>query len=276
MGIVVNDGSVFEPGTGGGGDAPTLGGQAPAFYLDRPNHTGMQDIATVTGLQTALDSKESTANKATSLTSPDNTKYPTTLAVATALAGVGGGGAAASMGKQVGSYVSGRSYRTALLVPTGTSNFNSAVNGAYLTPFIPAVDMPINAIGVYLQQSASIRFAIYDASANGSPLNLLFDGAINAATGGVVNYSTVNMTLQKGKVYWLQLRTLTAVLIETINQGIICEMHGVVSGVYQNGITTTQIFANASPATFPLDLATMPDANRTAANQTPIFLLRAA
>ena len=275
MGVVVTGGSVYEPeGTGGGGgDAPTLGGQAPAFYLDRPNHTGVQAIATVTGLQTALDSKESTANKATSLTSPDNTKYPTTLAVATALAGVGGG---AGMGKQVGAYISGRSYRTALLVTTGESNFSSAANGVYLAPFIPAVDMPINAIGIFLQASASVRFSIYDASANGSPVNLLFDSAITVATGGVVNYSTVNMTLQKGKVYWLQLRTLTSVLLQNINQGLICEMHGVISGVYQNGITTTQTFANASPAVFPLDLAAMPDANRTAVNQTPIFLLRAA
>lgn len=36
--------------------------------------------------QTALNSKENTSNKATNLASPDNTKYPTTLAVSTAVA----------------------------------------------------------------------------------------------------------------------------------------------------------------------------------------------
>jgi hypothetical protein len=38
--------------------------------------------------QTALDLKENTSNKATDLTSPDNTKYPTTLAVQNALSAI--------------------------------------------------------------------------------------------------------------------------------------------------------------------------------------------
>ena len=38
-----------------------------------------------TDLQGALDAKENTSNKATNLTSPDDTKYPTTQAVVNAL-----------------------------------------------------------------------------------------------------------------------------------------------------------------------------------------------
>lgn len=40
-----------------------LNSQLPAFYLSRTNHTGAQAIATVTGLQAALDAKEDEANK---------------------------------------------------------------------------------------------------------------------------------------------------------------------------------------------------------------------
>jgi hypothetical protein len=36
-------------------DADTFGGELPAFYLDRTNHTGTQAIVTISGLQTALD-----------------------------------------------------------------------------------------------------------------------------------------------------------------------------------------------------------------------------
>lgn len=41
-----------------------LNGQAAAFYLDRTNHTGAQAIATVTGLQAALDAKAPLASPA--------------------------------------------------------------------------------------------------------------------------------------------------------------------------------------------------------------------
>lgn len=56
-----------------------------AQLRDRATHTGVQAISTVTGLQTALDSKEALANKATSLVSANNTTYPTTLAVSNAI-----------------------------------------------------------------------------------------------------------------------------------------------------------------------------------------------
>lgn len=39
------------------GNAETLGGQNGGFYLDRANHVGTQTIATVSGLQSALDGK---------------------------------------------------------------------------------------------------------------------------------------------------------------------------------------------------------------------------
>ena len=56
----------------------------------KANTSHTHNISDVTNLQTALDNKQNTigytpenaANKATDLSSPDNTKYPTTLAVA--------------------------------------------------------------------------------------------------------------------------------------------------------------------------------------------------
>jgi hypothetical protein len=42
-------------------------------------------LSDISGLTASLASKEAVANKATDLTSPDNTKYPTTLAVANAI-----------------------------------------------------------------------------------------------------------------------------------------------------------------------------------------------
>jgi hypothetical protein len=45
-------------------------------------------LSNQTDLQSALDLKESLSNKATDLTSPDNTKYPTTLAVDTAISSI--------------------------------------------------------------------------------------------------------------------------------------------------------------------------------------------
>ncbi len=44
------------------GDAATLNGQGPAHYLARGNHTGSQAIGTVSGLQSALDSKAADAD----------------------------------------------------------------------------------------------------------------------------------------------------------------------------------------------------------------------
>lgn len=275
MGIVVNDGATFNPG--GGGDAPTLGGQNGAFYLDRPNHTGIQAIATVDGLQTALDGKESTANKATSLLSPDNTKYPTTLAVATALAGVGGGGAA--MGKQVGAYISGRITQSTVLSASLSGNTNSGANNVRLVPFIPYFDLKINAIGfIPNADTGLVKFAAYDASVNGSPLNLLFETAQATSTGnaGVPFLISQNYTFLKGKLYWLQIRTATSLLIPTFaaNFGINVEMF-TGSNAVQTAITKTQTFALASPAVFDLDLATMPDANRTS-GATPFLTMRVA
>jgi hypothetical protein len=90
-----------------------------AFSIQRANHTGTQSASTITGLaavatsglkadvglsavdntsdankpvssaqQTALNLKEDLTNKATSLVSPDNTKYPTTLAVSNAIGAI--------------------------------------------------------------------------------------------------------------------------------------------------------------------------------------------
>lgn len=44
-------------------DSEALEGNDSAYHLARTNHTGTQAISTVTGLQTALDAKEATANK---------------------------------------------------------------------------------------------------------------------------------------------------------------------------------------------------------------------
>lgn len=47
-------------GPGSGMDADLLDGQHGTFYLDRSNHTGVQAISTVTGLQIVLDGKSPT------------------------------------------------------------------------------------------------------------------------------------------------------------------------------------------------------------------------
>lgn len=52
-----------------------------ADILARANHTGVQAISTVTGLQTTLDAKEVLTNKVTNFSAPDNITYPTTQAV---------------------------------------------------------------------------------------------------------------------------------------------------------------------------------------------------
>lgn len=58
--------SAYEASTYVGG-ASSLNGQPGSYYLSRANHTGSQAISTVTGLQTALDGKASTAVATTSV-----------------------------------------------------------------------------------------------------------------------------------------------------------------------------------------------------------------
>lgn len=62
-----------------------------AGILDRGSHTGVQSISTVDGLQDDLDLKENLSNKVTTFASPNDTTYPTTLAVLTLVAGGGSG-----------------------------------------------------------------------------------------------------------------------------------------------------------------------------------------
>lgn len=61
---VLYDGAAWDrvPGSDGTTDALTLQGQNGAYYLSRANHTGAQAIATVTGLQAALDAKAAAAD----------------------------------------------------------------------------------------------------------------------------------------------------------------------------------------------------------------------
>ena len=63
-----------------------------ASLLARANHTGTQAQSTVVNLVSDLAAKEVLANKVTSFASPNNTTYPTTLAVATLVAGGSAGG----------------------------------------------------------------------------------------------------------------------------------------------------------------------------------------
>ncbi len=62
-----------------------------AFLLARANHTGFQATSTVTGLDAALAAKEVTSNKVTTFASPNDTTYPTTLAVSNLVGGSGSG-----------------------------------------------------------------------------------------------------------------------------------------------------------------------------------------
>lgn len=59
----------------------SLGNDDVAYLLSRANHTGTQATSTITDLDTTLASKESTSNKVTNFSAPDNTTYPTTQAV---------------------------------------------------------------------------------------------------------------------------------------------------------------------------------------------------
>lgn len=52
-----HNGSAWIDLTPDDGDAATLDGEGPSFYLNRTNHTGSQAIGTISGLQSALDSK---------------------------------------------------------------------------------------------------------------------------------------------------------------------------------------------------------------------------
>lgn len=70
-----------------------------AFLLTRANHTGTQATSTVAGLDAALAAKEVTSNKVTTFASPNNTTYPTTLAVSNLVGGSSSGSIA-----WVGSY----------------------------------------------------------------------------------------------------------------------------------------------------------------------------
>lgn len=63
-----------------------------AFLLARANHTGTQAQSSIVNLVSDLAAKEALTNKVTSFASPDNTTYPTTLAVATLVAGGSAGG----------------------------------------------------------------------------------------------------------------------------------------------------------------------------------------
>ncbi len=76
------DVETVSPGGGGSGDmlkstydtdndgivdnSERLNSQLPSHYLDRANHTGSQDISTITGLQAGLDGKVAIVNKGTS------------------------------------------------------------------------------------------------------------------------------------------------------------------------------------------------------------------
>lgn len=62
-----------------------------AFLLTRANHTGTQATSTVAGLDAALAAKEVTSNKVTTFASPNNTTYPTTLAVSNLVGGSSSG-----------------------------------------------------------------------------------------------------------------------------------------------------------------------------------------
>lgn len=63
-----------------------------SFLLDRVNHTGVQAISTITDLETTLATLETSDNKVVNFDSPNDTTYPTTLAVATLVAGGSSGG----------------------------------------------------------------------------------------------------------------------------------------------------------------------------------------
>jgi hypothetical protein len=157
------------------------------------------------------------------------------------------------------------------------NNFNSAANGRYLTPFTTQEPMIIDAIGFQNNASATtVKFAIYEASANGSPSILRAETTAATAAASVVVLHTLNFTFEAGKQYWLQIRTLGSILLPVINHGAPIIGINNAQNNYYSGIQTTLTFATASETVFPLDLATMPDTNKAPYNSTVRFFLRAA
>ncbi|MGY5253273.1 hypothetical protein [Sphingobacterium spiritivorum] len=55
------------------------------YASNRDNHTGLQPASSISGLEESLEEKESTTNRKTDLTNPDNNTYPTTQAVSAAI-----------------------------------------------------------------------------------------------------------------------------------------------------------------------------------------------
>lgn len=224
-----------------------------------------------TATQTALDGKqdslgytpENITNRVSTLVGASHTTYPTSLAVASGIASVNTSG----MGKHVGSYISGRIVHNLTSPPSSSANAQSGANAVKLSPFIPNADITINAIGfIPNADTGLVKFAAYDASPNGSPLNLLFETAQANSTGnaGVPFLISQSYTFTKGKLYWLQIRCATTLLIPTAAStgGLIVETIGSGYANIQTGITNTLTFATISPTVFPLDLSTMPDTNR--------------
>lgn len=58
---------------------------AKDYASNRDNHTGLQPASSISGLEESLEEKESTTNRKTDLTNPDNNTYPTTQAVSAAI-----------------------------------------------------------------------------------------------------------------------------------------------------------------------------------------------
>lgn len=184
----------------------------------------------------------------------------------------------AGQGKHIsGTHIPGKLYDTATAQTNGMNNFNSAANGRYLTPFTTQETMVIDAIGFQNNASStSVKFAIYEASANGSPAVLRVETTSQTAAASVVVLHTLNFTFEAGKQYWLQIRTLASILLPTINHGAPIVSMNTAMNSYVSGIQSPLTFATPTEAFFPLDLATMADTNKTSYSNTVRFYLRAA
>jgi Phage tail repeat like len=152
---------------------------ADADLRDRATHTGEQAISSVTGLQTALDSKAS----------------------------VGAGNAAAKGVHATQPNIAAGQFVTPQLAALALTTIAAAANRLDYIPFIPARDLTVDRLDIEvttLIAASQARVAIYADSA-GAPAAILRDGAsvLDCSTTGLKSATITALSMTAGTTYWL-------------------------------------------------------------------------
>lgn len=198
-------------------DASGAASAAQAFAIQRGNHTGTQAIATVTGLQTALDGKEAAGTAASAVTAHEaagdpHPQYLTETEADALYAPIGGGGGTsdwiAHMSGDASAWLASHA-----VGPSGAATMsNGAIvaNRLYLTPLVLPRGMNVTKLTVRVNAAGAAgtkaRLGIYNAAADGSPGTRLIDaGEIATDVGSTYVTASVSVTLDPLKRYFLAL-----------------------------------------------------------------------